>query len=160
MLLPAARSMVCGGCARFVGTPPKLLKGRDHLATMAKSEMESVAGAAPFAAGMETWLRNAPGFLLDRVQTPIQLQANAPASLFEQWEWFSGLQRLNKPVDLFYLPAGTHIRPVKGCSPKSKAWIGFVFGSKGKKIPIPPRPANTLAGTSCANFKNRMTRDS
>jgi len=32
--------------------------------------------------------------------TPIQLQANAPASLLEQWEWFTGLQRLKKPVDL------------------------------------------------------------
>lgn len=102
---------------------------------LAKSEMESVTGAAPFAAGLETWLKKAPGFLLDRVQTPIQLHANAPASLFEQWEWFSGLQRLNKPVDLFYLPAGTHIlvRPRDRMLSEEQSVDWFCFWLKGEE---------------------------
>lgn len=102
---------------------------------LAKSEMESVVGAAPFAAGLETWLRKAPGFLLDRVRTPIQLQANAPASLFEQWEWFSGLQRLSKPVDLFYLPAGAHIlvRPRDRMLSEEQTVDWFCFWLKGEE---------------------------
>lgn len=108
---------------------------------LAKSEMESVAGAAPFGLGLETWLKSAPGFLLDRVQTPIQLQANAPASLFEQWEWFSGLERLNKPVDLFYLPADTHIliRPRDRMLSEEESFDWLCFWLKGEEDPNPAK---------------------
>jgi hypothetical protein len=97
--------------------------------------MESVAGSAPFGTGLELWLKNAPGFLLDKVNTPIQLQANAPASLFEQWEWFSGLQRLKKPVDLFYLPAGVHIlvRPRDRMASEEQSVDWLCFWLKGEE---------------------------
>lgn len=108
---------------------------------LAKSEMESVAGAAPFGPGLEVWLRNAPGFLLDKVNTPIQLQANAPASLFEQWEWFSGLQRLHKPVDLFYLPADAHIliRPRERMLSETQSVDWFCFWLKGEEDHSPEK---------------------
>ena len=73
------------------------------------SEIESVVGAPPFGDGLSTWLKRSPGFLLDRVQTPLQIQALSPSSLLGEWDWFSGLKRLHKPVDLVYLPDGTHI---------------------------------------------------
>lgn len=108
---------------------------------LAESEMESIAGAAPFGAGLGAWLKNSPGFLLDRVRTPIQLQANAPASLLEQWEWFSGLKRLNKPVDLVYLPTGTHIlvKPQDRMVSEEESVDWFCFWLKGEEDPIPEK---------------------
>src|SRR5207302_10679041 len=101
--------------------------------------METVVGAAPFGSGLAVWLRNSPGFLLDKVQTPIQLQANAPASLFEQWEWFAGLKRLNKPVDLLYLPDGAHIlmKPLERMVSEEQTVDWFCFWLKGEEDPNP-----------------------
>jgi len=73
------------------------------------AEIESVVGAPPFGSGLQVWLKRSPGFLLDHVQTPLQIQALSSSSLLGEWDWFSGLQRLEKPVDLVYLPGGTHI---------------------------------------------------
>jgi len=108
---------------------------------LGKSEVESVIGAAPFGPGLETWLRKAPGFLLDRVDSPIQLQANAPASLLGQWEWFTGLQRLNKAVDLLYIPAGTHIlmRPRQRAVSEEQSVDWFCFWLKGEEDPSPSK---------------------
>jgi hypothetical protein len=73
------------------------------------SEEESVIGAPPFGKGLLVWLKRSPGFLLNRVETPLQIQAISPGSLLGEWEWFVGLRRLAKPVDFIYLPTGTHI---------------------------------------------------
>jgi hypothetical protein len=126
---------------------------------LAKSEMESVTGAPPFAGGLETWLKKAPGFLLNRVQTPIQLQANAPASLFEQWEWFSGLQRLNKPVDLFYLPAGTHIliRPRDRMLSEEQSVDWFCFWLKGEEDRNPAKAEQYARWRALRNSTNKVT---
>jgi dipeptidyl aminopeptidase/acylaminoacyl peptidase len=72
-------------------------------------EFESIVGSAPFGAGLSPWLKDSPGFLLDRVQTPVLIQAIGPDSILGEWQWFVGLKRLEKPVDLVYLPEGTHV---------------------------------------------------
>jgi dipeptidyl aminopeptidase/acylaminoacyl peptidase len=73
------------------------------------SEVDIVNGAPPFGVGISMWLKRSPGFLLDKVHTPVLIQAIGPISLLGEWEWFSGLRRLEKPVDLVYLPTGTHV---------------------------------------------------
>jgi hypothetical protein len=75
----------------------------------ANSDADAVIGARPFGPGLEVWLKRSPGFALDKVQTPILLQALTPGNLLGEWEWFSGLRLLDKPVDLIYVPTGTHI---------------------------------------------------
>jgi dipeptidyl aminopeptidase/acylaminoacyl peptidase len=127
---------------------------------LAKSEMESVAGAAPFGPGLEVWLRNAPGFLLDKVSTPIQLQANAPASLFEQWEWFSGLQRLHKPVDLFYIPAGTHIliRPRERMLSEEQSVDWFCFWLKGEEDRNPTKAEQYARWRALRDSTEKLSR--
>jgi hypothetical protein len=70
---------------------------------------EVFAGAAPFGDGLSLWRQRAPGFLLDKVRAPVLIQAIHPPSLLGEWEWFAGLSRLNKPVDLIYIPTGYHI---------------------------------------------------
>jgi dipeptidyl aminopeptidase/acylaminoacyl peptidase len=73
------------------------------------SEMDAVIGSRPFGAGIPQWLKRSPGFSLEKVDTPVLIQAIGPTSLMGEWEWFSGLMRLNKAVDLLYLPTGTHV---------------------------------------------------
>jgi len=75
----------------------------------AKADSEGIFGATPFGAGMATWLRNSPGFALDKVAAAIRLEANHPASLLFTWEWFAGLRRLGKAVDLIYMPEADHV---------------------------------------------------
>lgn len=76
-------------------------------------EAEAHFGSAPFGLGLKEWISNASGFNLDKVRTPVLLEANEPASLLFHWEWFVGLKRLQKPVEFIYIPQGTHelVRP-------------------------------------------------
>jgi dipeptidyl aminopeptidase/acylaminoacyl peptidase len=74
-----------------------------------KGDNETINGAVPFGEGLSVWLKNSPGFNLARVNTPIWLEANSPDSLLFEWEWFVGLLRLGKPVELVYLPDGGHV---------------------------------------------------
>jgi dipeptidyl aminopeptidase/acylaminoacyl peptidase len=70
---------------------------------------EHLNGGAPFGPTLQLWLKNSPSFNLDKVETPIRMEAYSPYTLLGAWEWFAGLSRLGKPVDFIYLPHGTHI---------------------------------------------------
>jgi dipeptidyl aminopeptidase/acylaminoacyl peptidase len=110
-----------------------------NLASNADSEEERVIGAPPFGAGLLLWMKRSPGFLLDKVQTPLQIQALAPASLLEEWEWFAGLKRLGKPVDFLYLPTGTHIlvKPWDRMVSQEGSVDWFCFWLKSEEDPDP-----------------------
>jgi dipeptidyl aminopeptidase/acylaminoacyl peptidase len=72
------------------------------------TDIQSLNGTSPFGEGLYQWIKNDSDFQLDRVKTPVRLEAYGPATLLFNWEWFSGLSHLNKPVDLIYIPDGTH----------------------------------------------------
>ena len=79
------------------------LPGRNDSYDMAYAR---IWGAKPFADGLSKWVEQVPSFNLHRVQTPLMIEAiNNP--LFE-WEWYSGLKRLNKPVEMRLIPGGSH----------------------------------------------------
>jgi dipeptidyl aminopeptidase/acylaminoacyl peptidase len=105
------------------------------------SDEESVIGAPPFGNGLLLWLKRSPGFLLDKVQTPLQIQALAPISLLGQWEWFLGLKRLGKPVDFIYLPTGTHmlVKPWDRLVSQEGTLDWFCFWLKGEEDPDPAK---------------------
>ena len=107
------------------------------------SEMDAVIGARPFGDGILEWRQRSPGFLLDRVTTPVLIQAIGPTSLLGEWEWFSGLTRLNKPVDLLYLPTGTHVlvKPWDRMASESGTVDWFCFWLKGEQDPVAARTA-------------------
>jgi dipeptidyl aminopeptidase/acylaminoacyl peptidase len=73
------------------------------------SESERINGGRPFGNGLVSWLRDSPSSTMDRVQTPVLIEALGPYSLVQEWEWFSGLRLLGKPVDLLYIPSGLHL---------------------------------------------------
>ena len=105
------------------------------------ADEESVIGAPPFGEGLSLWLIRSPGFLLDKVQTPLQIQAIGPGSLLTEWEWFSGLKRLRKPVDFIYLPTGTHIlvKPWDRMVSQEGSVDWFCFWLKGEEDPDPKK---------------------
>ena len=72
-------------------------------------EQETANGGKPFGAGLESWVRNAPGFNLDKVQVPIRIEALGRISVLGEWEVYSSLYLQGKPVDLIYIPNGQHI---------------------------------------------------
>jgi dipeptidyl aminopeptidase/acylaminoacyl peptidase len=95
---------------------------------------DNVIGGPPFGDGMALWLKNSPGFLLDRVQTPLQIQAIGPESILQEWQWFEGLRRLGKPVEMTYLPTGTHVllKPWDRIVSEGGAVDWFCFWLKGE----------------------------
>jgi dipeptidyl aminopeptidase/acylaminoacyl peptidase len=74
------------------------------------SSFEQVYGGPPYGKSMSRWLKQSPPFLMDRIETPLRIQANeGPLSVLGNWHWYSGLSRLGKPVEMIYIPEGTHV---------------------------------------------------
>jgi hypothetical protein len=67
-------------------------------------------GGVPWGKTADRWLKNSPGFNLDKVDTPVRLETHGySGDAPSEWEWFVGLSHLNKPVELIYLPDAAHI---------------------------------------------------
>jgi hypothetical protein len=96
-------------------------------------------GAAPFGAGLETWLKSAPGFNVDKVRAPllIEVQSSGRIGLLLGWEMFSRLRFLRRPVDMWAIPDfehGTHNmqNPAQLVAVQHKAIDWFDFWLNGK----------------------------
>lgn len=73
-------------------------------------ELEFTNGGIPFGDGLTSWIANSPEFNLDKIQTPVRLLALGPDILLgAEWGWFAGSVRLNRPIELLYLPDATHV---------------------------------------------------
>jgi dipeptidyl aminopeptidase/acylaminoacyl peptidase len=68
-----------------------------------------VNGGPPNGSSLPSWLKNSPGFNLDKVNAAVRLEYYGPAMFLGGWQWFSGLSLLEKPVDFVWLPNGTHL---------------------------------------------------
>jgi hypothetical protein len=71
-------------------------------------DMMSVIGAAPFADGLSQWLQRSPEFNMDKVTTPLLVVGVGQFGMLTEWEPYSTLWHLEKPVDLIVLKEGTH----------------------------------------------------
>ena len=60
---------------------------------------------------MKLWIKNSPGFNLDKVETPVRLVALSGRSgvLGDLWQWYVGLSLLKRPVDFVLIPGATHL---------------------------------------------------
>lgn len=69
------------------------------------SAME-VNGAAPFGAGLQQWLERAPGFNVERIKAPLRMveQSVGTFGILGNWEIYSRLRYLNKPVEIYVMP--------------------------------------------------------
>lgn len=65
-------------------------------------------GKAPFGKdGLELWMRESPGFNLDRVHIPVRLVSIEDRLAL--WEWYVALKLQNRPVELIEIPDGSHM---------------------------------------------------
>ncbi len=72
-------------------------------------ESEQIYGSGPFGEGLTKWTQRSPGFRLDRIQTPLRVEAIGAFSLLAEREIYASLWKQGKPVDLIYFPNGQHI---------------------------------------------------
>jgi dipeptidyl aminopeptidase/acylaminoacyl peptidase len=125
-----------------------------------ESIREGLIGAPPFGGGLRLWLDRSPGFLLDRVKTPILIQAIRATSLPDEWEWFAGLSRLNKPVDFVYIPSGYHIlqKPWDRMVSQQGDVDWFRFWLKGEEDPDPAKAGQYTRWNSLRVLANQDSK--
>ncbi len=101
------------------------------------SDPESINGGPPYGDGLMNWVRNANGFNLDKIQTPLSISAFA--SLYGDWETYVGLRRLNKPVDMrwWWRQNTPHIliQPAQRYASQQSAVDWFDFWLNGREDP-------------------------
>ncbi|WP_263408852.1 hypothetical protein [Terriglobus tenax] len=106
-------------------------------------QMDTIRGTSPFAAGLQKWVEDAPGFHLDQVQTPVRIEAINPSSILQEWELYASLAMQHKPVDMIYFPAGTHIhqRPLERLESQQGNIDWLRFWMQGYEDPAPRKRA-------------------
>lgn len=106
------------------------------------SAYEQVYGGPPYGKSMSRWLKQSPAFLMEKIETPLRVQANeGPLSVLGNWHWFSGLSRLGKPVEMIYIPEGTHVleKPWDRMISQQGNVDWFSFWLKGEEDPDPAK---------------------
>jgi len=98
-------------------------------------------GAPPFGKGLLKWLKVSPAFVMDKVETPLRIEALYPASLLFDWHWFAGLTALGKPVEMICIVDGTHIleKPWDRMISQQGNVDWFCFWLKGEEDPDPEK---------------------
>jgi hypothetical protein len=104
-------------------------------------DFEQVFGGPPFGKRLSQWLKQSPAFLMDKIETPLRIQVLGPTSVLLDWHWFSGLSRLGKPVEMIYIPEGTHIleKPWERMTSQQGNVDWFCFWLKGEQDPDPAK---------------------
>ena len=76
------------------------------------SNSEATMGGAPYGSGFQNWLKYAPAFNAQNVQTPLLMEyvgyGLLPTGPIVAYEFFSALYRQGKPVELYFYPRGNH----------------------------------------------------
>jgi len=104
-------------------------------------EYEEVIGAKPFGEGLEKWLKRSPGFRLDKVGTPLLVNAASRGGALEMWLPYSGLRSLQKPVDLIVLNSSEHVltNPAARAASQGGSVDWFRFWLQGYEDPDPAK---------------------
>ena len=116
------------------------------------SDADSInGGMAPFGAGLQKWLTEAPSFALDNVKTPVRLFALNRTGVIEQWEWYSALHLQKKPVDYTFLDddesgGENHLlmKPSECILAQQGLLDWFRFWLKGEQNPDPNKSSQYL----------------
>jgi dipeptidyl aminopeptidase/acylaminoacyl peptidase len=105
-------------------------------------------GGPPSGPAISTWEKEAPGFTLAQVRTPLLLEMHGASRLGENpganingWETFTGLRRLGKPVELVRYTYAIHImqRAVERYTSAQRQIDWLAFWLKHEIDPAPPK---------------------
>jgi dipeptidyl aminopeptidase/acylaminoacyl peptidase len=98
-------------------------------------------GAIPFQTGLDVWRRDSPGFNMDRIRTPLHIEAIGAGSILGEWEMYAGLRRLKRPVEMSMIPEGTHqlVKPWERLASLQGNVDWFRFWLKGEEDPDPAK---------------------
>jgi len=115
--------------------------GFSSMTPLMATEFERVYRGTPYGKKLSQWLKQSPAFLMDRIETPIRIQTLNPDSLLADWHWYTGLSRLRKPVEMIYIPGGTHIleKPWERMTSQQGNVDWFCFWLKGEEDPDPAK---------------------
>jgi dipeptidyl aminopeptidase/acylaminoacyl peptidase len=133
-------------------------------------------GGPPYGATLKNWLDHSVSFNLDKIHTPLLMEQMGygihydkveapPLSLAVSFEVFSGLNRLNKPVELYYYPNEDHTpeHPQARLATMQRNVDWFRFWLKGEEDPDPAKAEQykrwrELRKLQQQNEKNSPTR--
>lgn len=104
-------------------------------------EYGAMNGGPPWGEKFQTWHERAPGFNLDRITTPLRLEAIGLGSVLGEWEPFAGLLLQRKPVELYVIPDGEHllVKPWERLASSGSNVDWFRFWLKGEEDPDPAK---------------------
>src|ERR1051325_4539154 len=105
------------------------------------ADFEQVYGGPPSGEHLSQWLKESPAFLMDKIETPLRIQTLYPESVLGDWHWYTGLSQLGKPVEMIYIPEGTHIleKPWDRMISQQGNVDWFCFWLKGEEAPAPAK---------------------
>lgn len=107
-----------------------------------KRDWMTVNGGDPFGTTLSLWLERSPSFTVDRVRTPVRLEGYGDISaVLGSWEWYAKLVMLDRPVDLIYIPDGTHllVKPWERMTSQQGNVDWFCFWLKGEVDTAPEK---------------------
>jgi hypothetical protein len=68
-------------------------------------DLNNINGGVPaIGFGLQKWLKESPGFNLDKVRAPVRLLALSRGSALDMWEWYAGLSLQKNPSTLSCCP--------------------------------------------------------
>jgi dipeptidyl aminopeptidase/acylaminoacyl peptidase len=105
------------------------------------ADFVNVNGGPPIGPSFASWLKNSPGFNLDKVQAAVRLENYGPGMFLQGWQLFSGLSVLDKPVDFIWLPYGSHtlVKPWERFTSQQGNVDWFSFWLKNEADPDPAK---------------------
>lgn len=98
---------------------------------------EGMYGAKPFGSGLKLWLDRAPGFNLDKIQSPVRIETYGFPSVLTQWETYASLRSQHKPVNFVYFPYADHLlqKPLERLASQQGNVDWFRYWLKGEEDP-------------------------
>lgn len=109
-----------------------------------RTTAEGMNGGIPVGDTMRTWRERVPSLNPDKIKAPVRIESipypdgGGPLT---QWELYTLLKRLNKPVELVYYPRGQHqlLKPWERMSSQGGAFDWFRFWLKGEEDSDPAK---------------------
>jgi dipeptidyl aminopeptidase/acylaminoacyl peptidase len=127
-----------------------------------QAEAEGLNGGSPFDDNLMQWIRDAPNFGLTNVKAPLLISSFLKATLLSQWEIYSGLRRLNKPVEMLWWPSENtpHIlvQPAQRYVSQQSAVDWFDFWLNDHKDPDPDKAKQYTGWEALRELENEHIR--